>query len=99
MELHPGLVSAFLKIFEDRFKNTTTPREVAAALMAEILNSAVEGCEASLKAEQADDALVPKSVELLANMLDQFREGLFDEAHFSQVRLTGLPSKLTLTTT
>ncbi|KAF9458921.1 hypothetical protein BDZ94DRAFT_1068633 [Collybia nuda] len=85
-ESHPALVSAFLKIFQDRFKHVTVLREATAVLMADVLSSAVEGCEVSLRLQtgQAEQTLAVDGVELLVNMLDHFREGLFDEPHFSQ---------------
>jgi hypothetical protein len=94
LESHPALVSAFLKVFQDRFKSTVIPREVTAVLMADVLNAAVKGCVASLRAEQTDNVGIPKTVELLVNMLGQFREGLFDEAHFSAVRIKTNPPDL-----
>ncbi|KAF5380135.1 hypothetical protein D9615_006188 [Tricholomella constricta] len=89
-ETNPVLLSVFLKVLHDRFKHTTEPGQAASSLMSTILHSTAQSCVNAIAFIQSgklesSDVNSANSVPLLVNMLDQFREGLFDDANFSQL--------------
>ncbi|GLB39355.1 putative ring finger [Lyophyllum shimeji] len=84
-----GLVSVFLKVSYDKFKHETKPREAVESLMSKILQSSAKSCKEALEFIQAgktghDETSSIPGVPLLVNMLDQFREGLFEDRTFAQ---------------
>ncbi|KAF8056637.1 hypothetical protein FPV67DRAFT_646018 [Lyophyllum atratum] len=84
-----ALLSVFLKVFHDKFKNATGPRKAAASLASTVLNASIQDCVESLgifqsREVESDDARSVNGMLLLVNMLDQFRDGLFDDPQFAQ---------------
>lgn len=82
-EDHAHLVSAALKILYDRFKQGTLLKDRAETLLKEVLVAALDRCEQVLATQQEGETA---SFALLLGLLDQFREGLFDDDAISTVR-------------
>jgi len=78
------LVSAALKILYDRFKEGTLLKDRAEFLLKEVLVAGLDRCEQVLATEKEGETA---SFVLLLGLLDQFREGLFDDDAISTVRL------------
>lgn len=85
---NPSLVSAVLKVFYDRFrKEDGVLRKHAETLMNDALDLAIEQCEGSLSAPGTDVEEVPNAeFALMLSILDRFRDGLFVEGAFCNVR-------------
>lgn len=79
------LVSAALKILYDRFKEGTLLKERAEFLLKEVLVAALDKCEQVLATRQEGETA---SLALLVGLLDQFREGLFEDDAISTVRFS-----------
>ena len=79
------LVSAALKIIYDRFKEGTLLKDRAKFLLKEVLVAGLDRCEQFLATQQEGETA---SFALLLGLLDQFREGLFDDAAISTVRFS-----------
>ena len=77
------LVSAALKILYDRFKEGTLLKDRAEPLLKEVLVAGLDRCEQVLATQQEGETA---SFALLLGLLDQFREGLFDDDAISTVR-------------
>ena len=84
-EDHAHLVSAALKILYDRFKAGTLLKDRAEFLLKEVLVAGLDRCEQVLATQQEGETA---SFALLLGLLDQFREGLFDDAAISTVRFS-----------
>jgi len=77
------LVSAALKVLYDRFKEGTLLKDRAELLLKEVLVAGLDRCEQVLATQQEAETA---SFALLLGLLDQFREGLFDDDAISTVR-------------
>ncbi|KAG5352362.1 hypothetical protein C0989_002683 [Termitomyces sp. Mn162] len=98
-ESHPGLLSVFLKVLYDKFKHIVELREAVSLVMATSLRMSVEECNHSINTlSSTSTSVTPPSTSLtnvheppitgapfLIDMLDQFREGLFEDIHFAEL--------------
>ncbi|KAG5637584.1 hypothetical protein H0H81_004035 [Sphagnurus paluster] len=84
-----ALLSVFLKVFHDKFKHSTRPREAAASLMKTILSSTAQSFAHSITVVRSSESKTgdegPNAVLMIVNVLDQFREGLFDDSDFAKL--------------
>ena len=78
------LISAALKVFYDRFKEGTLLKDRAEILLKEVLVASLDRSEQVLATEQEGEKA---SFALVLGLLDQFREGLFDDDAISKVGL------------
>ncbi|KAG6811117.1 hypothetical protein H0H92_008917 [Tricholoma furcatifolium] len=88
-ESNPVLLSVFLKVFHDKFKHVPELRASVAEVMSSTLRTAVQTCSGSVvvissSAESINASSVGGNTFLI-QMLDQFREGLFDDASFTEL--------------
>lgn len=81
---NPVLVATFLKVLFDHFKEGTTAKNAVRELVYTSLDDDVQRLSGSLKTESREG--VTEGVKFLECMLKQFREGLFDNQRFAQVR-------------
>ncbi|KAG6845000.1 hypothetical protein H0H87_001772 [Tephrocybe sp. NHM501043] len=84
-ELSPVLLSVFLKVFHDKFKHTPEPKEAVSTLMSTTLNAAIQQCSKAFGATATGGSSTFGGVQFLVEMLDQFREGLFDDSQVAQL--------------
>ena len=84
-EENAALVSAVLKVLFDRFKDGSVLKQKTEVLLTEVLISNVDRCQKALEDKNSEVGL---NFTLLAEMMKQFREGLFFHAEFSAVSST-----------
>ncbi|CAA7268465.1 unnamed protein product [Cyclocybe aegerita] len=85
-EADSGLVASCLKVLVDRFKEGSVLKEKARELVKEVLSADVERCEKVLGSEGKEDGeegAAKPNFALIVDMLEQFRQGLFDHEAFS----------------
>lgn len=79
-----GLVTTFLKVLFDHHKDDVDSRMEVGDLVYELLGESVRRVEGLLKEGNVEG--VKEDIVFLECMLEQFREGLFDNQGFAQVR-------------
>ncbi|KAG6896299.1 hypothetical protein C0992_009252 [Termitomyces sp. T32_za158] len=94
-ESHPGLLSAFLKVFYDKFKHLHELKEAVSSVMSTTLGTSVQRCNESLntltpistshESPTQTNASPVTGIPFLIDMLEQFREGLFEDPHFAEL--------------
>ncbi|KAJ3574319.1 hypothetical protein NP233_g1845 [Leucocoprinus birnbaumii] len=79
---NPALVAAFLKVLHDHFKEGTEAKKVVGELVYSMLNDSVSRIADSLQTEVKEN--IKENIRFLECMVEQFREGLFDDPSFAQ---------------
>ncbi|KAG6916946.1 hypothetical protein DXG01_004633 [Tephrocybe rancida] len=87
IESNAVLLSVFLKVFHDKFKHTSELKEAVASLKSSTLIAAIQACTDAMGSDTAEsESTTPLTgVRFLVEMLDQFREGLFDDSQVAQL--------------
>ncbi|KAF9447824.1 hypothetical protein P691DRAFT_670660 [Macrolepiota fuliginosa MF-IS2] len=79
---NPGLVATFMKILFDHFKDSTNGKREIEGLFHEILQENVQRVDEVLSTGGGESA--KDEIKFLESMLEQFREGLFENQTFAQ---------------
>lgn len=79
---NPVLVAAFLKVLYDHFKEGTAEEKAVGELIYSVLHDSARRITDSLQKETTES--IKDDVKFFECMLEQFREGLFDNQGFAQ---------------
>lgn len=83
VRVNPGLVATFAKVLFDHFKEGAHGRVEVEEFVHEVLGDCVENIHRLLRAPGEEG--VKDEIRFLEYMLEQFREGIFEDEAFSQV--------------
>ncbi|KAG6877121.1 hypothetical protein C0993_010124 [Termitomyces sp. T159_Od127] len=89
---HPRLFSVFSKVFHDKFKHVHELKEAVSTVMSTALRISVQDCNNSLNTLATSQETLTETdvsaitgIPFLIDMLEQFREGLYEDPDFAEL--------------